>query len=223
MPTPKKPVRSQRVSDSRIPVPVVGGRLWIALITLGAIGILVTKYASDLGERVSAKFETSLDKAAKQDQWEKNKPEEVGITLISGDFDKLACAYDKPLDGVHCQFRTESEIWPIEPNAPLDDNKRNIIQPFSLVPDNQLILLAGLWAQPAVAFRIHQEPGTAVAQKKQARFIAKCRIKPLERVPNASIRWNTGAAWGKAAVVVADHPDAPPWVAVAESCTVVEE
>jgi hypothetical protein len=204
-------------------LPVVGGRLWIALITLGAIGILVTKYASDLGERVSTKFETSLDKAAQQDNWQKDKLEEVGITLISSDFDKLACAYDKPLDGVHCQFRTESEIWPVEPNAPLDDNKRHIVQPFSLVPDNQLILLAGLWAQPAVAFRIHQEPGTAVAQKKQARFIAKCHIRPIERVQNASIRWNVGSAWGKAAVVVADKPEALPWVAVAENCTVAEE
>ncbi len=223
MPTPKKPVRSHRVSDSRIPVPVLGGRLWIALITLGAIGILITKFADSLGTKVESKFETYLDRPAKQDQWQKDKLEEVGITLISGDFDKLACAYERAIEGVHCQFRTESELWPIEPNAPLDDNKRNIIQPFSLVPDNQLILLAGLWAQPTVAFRIHQEPGTAVAQKKQARFIAKCRIRPLERVQNASIRWNVGAAWGKAAVVIPDHPDAPPWVAVADSCTVAEE
>jgi len=65
---------------------------------------LITKYASDLGERVSAKFETYLDKPAKQDQWQKDKLEEVGITLISGDFDKLACAHDKSFDGVHCQF-----------------------------------------------------------------------------------------------------------------------
>ncbi len=222
MPTAKKPVRSPRTSGPETPQ-ALGGRLWIAIACLAALGILVTKYASELGDRVSAKFETLLDKPATQDQWQKNKLEEVGITLISSDFDKLACAYEKPIEGVHCQFKSENELWPTEPNAPLDDNKRNIIQPFSLVPDNQLILLAGLWAQPAVAYRIHQEPGTAVAQKKQARFIAKCKIRPLERVANASIRWNVGAAWGKAAVVIPDHPDTLPWVAVADDCTVAEE
>jgi hypothetical protein len=186
------------------------------------IGILAPKYLQEFAERYTAKFETVLDRAAKQDQWQPNQSVEVGITLIAADYDKLACAYDKPVGGVHCQYKNETEIWPAEPDAPLDNNKKDIIQPFSLVPDNQLILLAGIWAAPTVAYRIHQEPDS-VAQKRQARFIAKCRIRPIERVQNVSIRWNTGAAWGKAAVVVPNEPDQVPWVAVTESCTVAEE
>lgn len=217
-----RPSRAKRASGALPQLPLLGGRLLIAGGFLAAIGALVVRYTSEFAERYAARFETVLDRSADQNRWQPNKSEEVGITLISADYDKLACAYDKVVGVAHCQYKTESELWPLDPGAPIDDNKKNTIQPFSLVPDNQLILLAGLWAQPAVALRVHQEPDS-IPQKKQSRFIAKCRINPVERVQNVSIRWNTTSPWGKAAVVVPNQPDAPPWVAVAEQCVVADE
>jgi hypothetical protein len=222
MPTPKTPSRAKRAPDPPNEIQVFGGRMLIAAGMLVAIGMLAPKYLQEAAERYTAKFETVLDRTANQDQWKPNQSVEVGITLIAADYDKLACAYDKPVGGVHCQYKNETELWPADPNAPLDNNKKDVIQPFSLVPDNQLILLAGIWAQPAVGYRIHQEPDS-IAQKRQARFIATCRIRPIERVQNVSIRWNSGSAWGKATVVVPNEQDQVPWVAVAEHCTVAEQ
>jgi hypothetical protein len=96
----------------------------------------------------------------------------------------------------------------------VDDNKRNVIQPYSMSPDNQLILVGGLWAMPEVAFRVHEEPFQSIPEKKLARFLAACKVRLIQQVPQMDIRWDKKQRWGK---------QGPAWVGVAESCQVLEK
>lgn len=128
-------------------------------------------------------------------KWRKGNTAEVRITLVTSDYNNLACASEKPVDGVHCGFKSANERWPRDPSQPIDDNKKNVIQPYRTWPDNQLILVAGLWATPAVAMRLHNEPSAGVAAKKLARFVATCKVRFLGQLDGAKLHWQPGAKW----------------------------
>ena len=65
-----------------------------------------------------------------------------------------------------------------------------------------------------VAMRLHSEPWVGVPDKKLARFIVDCWVKPIEELPRATVRWKKADRWGK---------QGPAWVAIAQSCKVVED
>jgi hypothetical protein len=171
------------------PIPVFGGRLLLAAALLAAMVVIPMSSIGNLLE--------PREEIAPTTKWAEGKTATVAITLITADYNKLACASDKEFEGTHCQYKSEKELWPREPNAPLDDNKADVIQPYRTATDNQLLLVAGLWAQPEVALRLHNEPPSGVAEDKLARFIAQCEVKFVGALPDAKLRWNAGASWGK--------------------------
>ena len=191
------------------PQPVLAGRLWIAVALLVAMWLFPFPLANVVGG-VAEGAETPVNMRA----WTAGESENIRITLITADYDRLACALDREIGGAHCEWKTQTEAWPTGPSDPIDNNKKSVIQPYSSSPGNNLILVAGLWAQPEVAMRLHSEPWVGVPDKKLARFIVDCWVKPIEQLNRASLRWKKGAKWGS---------QGPAWVAIAEKCKVVEE
>jgi hypothetical protein len=160
-------------------------------IALGLIAALILIPFSPIGRWVEPKGPAPHDPAS----WTKGSTTSVRITIITADYDLLTCASETALEGAHCAYKSRTEVWPRAASAPLDDNKANIIQPYRTSPDNKLVLVAGLWAHPVVAMRLHREPSQGVSTKKLIRFVASCEMKVLGRLDNVELRWNNSADW----------------------------
>ncbi len=200
-----RPVAKKKAREPE-PTPVVGGRFMIAAVIVALMAIIPNTRIGDL-------FQKSAPDKTDTSQWRKGNTASVQITLVTADYDNLHCASAKALDGAHCGYKSETEIWPRDPSEPIDDNKKNIIQPYRTWPDNQLILVAGLWATPAVAMRLHDEPASGVAEKKLARFVATCQVRFLGELDGSKLHWQAGGKW-------LDQPHAN--VARALSCKIGE-
>jgi hypothetical protein len=170
------------------PVPVVSGRFNIALMLVGAM-ILIP--FSPIGRWV----ERAGPEPHYPESWTPGSTGNVRVTVITADYNYLTCASPTAVDGAHCAYKSEMAPWPREPSAPLDDNKANIIQPYRTSPDNKLVLIAGLWANPVVAMRLHREPPQVIPQKKLVRFVADCQMKFVGKLEDAKLRWNPSSGW----------------------------
>jgi len=203
-PVKKRPSETRSEAEHRRakveeePLAVMGGRFMIAALMVAAMVLL-----PPLGRAFEAKGPAPNDVAA----WAPGAVSDVRITLITADYNKLGCAADKEFEGTHCAFKSETEVWPRDPTAPLDDNKKNIIQPYRTWPDNKLILVAGLWADPVVAMRLHREPPYAVAEKKLSRFVVDCHMRFLGRLESAKLRWGPGAPWQNEGAAMVARPE----------------
>lgn len=202
-PKKRKPV----VEDEE--TPVIGGRF---LVALALIGIATIIPMSKLGEAL----EPSGPEPTNMEAWTVGGVSTVRITLVTADFNLLACASEQSFDGAHCGFKTTTEVWPRDPSKPVDDNKLDVIQPYRTWFDNKLLFVAGLWAQPEVAHRVHQEPSHGIQADKLARFAVECRIRFLGRFDRVKLRWNAQQSWS--------DPDAgATWAGRAEFCKLIDE
>jgi hypothetical protein len=131
----------------------------------------------------------------KVDAWAVGKEADVQITLITDDSRRLACASDTVVEDTHCSSDGKKRRWPREPSAPLDDNNVDVIQPYRTADTNQLLYVAGLWAEPELAMRLHREPPDQFAADKLLRFVAYCRVKFVGEMKQASVRWEQGGQW----------------------------
>jgi len=121
---------------------------------------------------------------------------ELDITVVTGDSKRLTCASDQALEGTHCAFNADKrKPWPSAPDAPIDDNFKDTIQPYRTLAHNQLVMVSGLWAQPEIAMRVHEELPDALPVKKQARFTALCKVKMLGKMDEVHVRWEPGQQW----------------------------
>ncbi|MCA9596517.1 MAG: hypothetical protein KC776_24545 [Myxococcales bacterium] len=166
----------------------MSGRFWIAAALLGAMVIIPF---SPLANLITPPEPKGSDPAT----WGVGKTSTVKVTLITADSNLLSCAADKPIDGAHCAYKSETDAWPADPSAPADDNNQNVIQPYRTWPDNKLILIAGLWAEKHMAMRLHREPPTGVQSSTLARFVADCEVKFVGSLDAPKLRWNPGAQW----------------------------
>ena len=139
--------------------------------------------------------------------WKPGAVSNVRLTLITADYNLLDCASPTAVDGAHCAFKSQTEIWPRDATAPLDDNKASIIQPYRTVPDDKLILVAGLWNDPAVAMRLHREPPSSAPTKKLVRFVANCEMKFIGQLTDARLRWNPSADWVDEGAAMVARPE----------------
>ena len=136
------------------------------------------------------------DKEPDTSKWVPGATELVKITLVTEDELRLTCGSDELVaDKYHCALKKNKVRWPKSPGAPIDDNKATIIQPYRTLVGNKLIFIAGVWAQPEVATRAHQEPAGVVPVKRQQRFIAYCRVRFHTTFEEALVRWFPGAKW----------------------------
>lgn len=183
---PKKKSKSKTATEE---TPVLSGRMVIAMTFV--LGMVVIPL-SPLGRLIGKKAPRSEERAS----WVVGKTGQIHLTVTTADYDKLSCADERVTNSVHCSFRTERERFPQQADAPIDDNKRHILQPYRTT-DNQLVLLGGLWAQPDVAQRLHEEPARGVSEKNLARFVVSCDVKFIEEWDNPLIRWNPRENWSR--------------------------
>jgi hypothetical protein len=134
--------------------------------------------------------------ATKEELWKLGTEATVHLTVVTADYNKLACAYPDAADGAHCAYVNDKQQWPADQNAPLDDNKKNIVQPYRTV-DGQLLMLKGLWAEPVVATRLHNEPPQGANENKLARFTVQCRVKFVAQWKQPLVRWVPGQAFSR--------------------------
>lgn len=203
-----RPKKRRRYDDDD-ETPVFSGRLLVAA------GIMALAAVIPMSKVLGNAIEPRGPEPTPVDTWATGVTSTVRITLVTADQNLLACASEQAFENAHCQYKTTTEQWPREPGAPLDDNKRNIIQPYRTWFDNKLVFVAGLWAQPDVAFRAHQEPPHGLPADKLARFAVECRLKFIGRFGQVKLRWSPQHSWSDA--------DGPPWVGRAEYCKLIDE
>jgi len=188
--------------------PILAGRLLIAVGLLVALGLIANP---KFNEWVMQNFAPPEEVRTDFSKWRIDGETELRVTLITADAGRLACAHAQVLDGTHCQFGGDKMPWPKPDNAPAEDNNADVIQPYRTSPDNALLLLAGLWAQPDVAMRLHREPPAGIQAKRLGRFDVTCRVKFIGKFDEVQLRWDTGGPW---------QPERGAWVAKPISCTV---
>lgn len=210
-----KPRAKAKAKGSRPPVaeetPIIGGRFLTAAAILGAMTFLPNWPA--LGQQLEPRDPPPTPVA----EWKVGGKTTLRITLVTADFAGLSCAYDKEFEGKHCANKTESEAWPHDPGAPLDDNKANIIQPYRTWNDNQLVLVAGMWATPALATRLHSEPPGNLLPEKLARFVIECKAHFVGEMDHPKLKWGVSSSWS------ADPSVPMVKVAVPDSCQIIPE
>jgi hypothetical protein len=194
----------------------MGGRFWTAAILLALMVIFpwgpLTKAFDGIVEKV-AKRQTIGNTDVSR--WKIGATEMVRVSVVTADYDLLECAAQQEFESVHCEHKSPEERWQRDPNAPLDDNKSKIIQPYRTWPDNKLVALAGLWADPRVAMRLHIEPPAGIPSNKLARFVAECKTRFVGKFDNPNLRWYSGQPWQPAQEQV--------MVGKVESCEIMDE
>jgi hypothetical protein len=188
--------------------PILAGRLWVAVAMLLGLGLIANPVFNNwVIHRLAPPEEVRTDFS----KWKEGSETDVRVTVITADAKRLACAQAAVVDGAHCEFGSDHILWSHGPNEPADDNGPNIIQPYRTSPDNALILLIGLWAQPEVAMRLHREPADNVAAKRLNRFDVTCRVKFLQKIDQVDLRWDVTGAW---------QTERNPWVVRPIHCAV---
>ncbi|MDF3065526.1 MAG: hypothetical protein K0R38_1127 [Polyangiaceae bacterium] len=205
---PRASVRPRRPVEEE--TPVIGGRFLTAAAIIGAATLLPL---SCLGQ----KLEPREPPTSAVSEWKVGGKSTLRITLVTADYAGLACAYDKEFEGKHCANKTETEAWPRDPNAPIDDNKANVVQPYRTWNDNRLVMVAGLWATPALATRLHIEPPGNLLPEKLARFVTECQVRFVGQMEQPKLRW------GQTASYTADPTTKQVMVAVPDSCKLIPE
>lgn len=134
----------------------------------------------------------------------------VDIEIEPKNYQQFECASDRHLEGYRCQFG-KNHIrfeWPeVTPRpVPVDNNRGYFIQPYRTAHNSHNLLVAGVWATPGVAYRVHQ-----LGSSRSRPFIARCRLKFLGHLEQVDVSWNAAQDWQK--------QERTP-VALAEYCTV---
>jgi len=181
------------------PVPVASGHFLIAAAMMGAMIVLPF---SPIANWISPPEKDATDVS----NWQIGNVGKAKVTLITADYGLLGCNMEQAFDGAHCAYKGDTEAWPKDPAAPLDDNGTELIQPYRTWPDNKLVLIAGLWAEPNMALRLHREPSAGVDSKKLARFVADCELKFVGQVDRVKVRWSPGQAWQQEGAAMVARP-----------------
>ena len=204
----KKPAGSgsRRVSEEE-PNPVISGRFLVAALIIGALTVIPMSALGNL-------FEPAEPPPTDVNSWVPGSKSTVRLTVVTSDVPALTCASPENFEGRHCAYKSQSELWPATPGAPLDDNKVNTIQPYRTWLDNKLILVSGVWSFPSTAYRVHQEPPGNLPSDKLARFVIECQVHFPGKMDKPELRWQPGQAWGTEQATM---------VAIADDCKVIEE
>jgi len=171
-------------------LPLIGGSLAAGIVLLVGIALVSPQ---NMNAWLDRRLHPTLIKPA--ETWEVGKEAHVQLTLITADARRLNCAHDQVLEGQHCGFSANKHAWPRAPGELADDNDYDVIQPYRTADTNALVLVSGVWAQPELALRLHREPPSHYDVKKQARFVAYCRVRFVGQLDNVALRWDTGGRW----------------------------
>ncbi|MEN9578888.1 MAG: hypothetical protein RJA70_1897 [Pseudomonadota bacterium] len=184
------------------------------LVATALLGVIAVVSFDRLNAAADTHFAPKQQIGPDVNTWALDSVHTIDVTLVTADSALLACADDRRFGEAHCEFTKAKVPAASLPGAPLDDNRRSIIQPYRTAIGNHLVFIAGLWNTPALALRSHQEPSEGRASKELRRFVASCRLKFVGPMHDVELRWNPTAAWYS-------EKFAP--VAVAEWCEIPRE
>lgn len=187
---PLQKPRGEARRGSLSPLPLLGGNLGIGIMLLAGIALVSPNMMNNWLDR-TLHPQTPKPVAS----WKVGEEADVELTVITADSRRLNCAHDQELEGLHCGFTAAKRPWPRPSNALLDDNDERVIQPYRTADTNALILVAGLWAQPEVALRLHREPPTPTEIDKQLRFVAYCKVRFIGELKGGALRWESPGKW----------------------------
>ncbi|MBI5536677.1 MAG: hypothetical protein HY898_28415 [Deltaproteobacteria bacterium] len=116
------------------------------------------------------------------------------ITLVTSDRNDLACVLpNKDVEGgYHCEFVGVDKPWAESASENVD--RKKLLAPYKTI-DDALILIPGLFEEPAVAERYQDEIPNPKNKDKLARFTAQCKVKLTTEVENVMVRWNPKGQW----------------------------
>lgn len=200
-PARRRPRRRPR-RDEPEPIPVLGGRLLNAAIA--GFGMLVVFF-------FEGSIKTPEPAPTDMSAWRVGGRSKVRLTVITMDYERLLCASATTFGQEHCEYKAENQPFGREPGEPVDDSKQHVIQPYRTYPDNQLILVSGVWAHPPIATRVHIEPWAGIPEQRQQRFVAECEVEFLGQFENVKLRWKPDQTWN-------NEPKA--WAAKSLSCRI---
>lgn len=136
--------------------------------------------------------------------WSGGERVSLAITLITSDRHDLACALEQDVMGLSCAFR-EPERPAVPPAAASE-----LLAPY-MTPDRRMLLVPGLFEQPALSARYDREKPTGRARQRLKRFVATCQMELVSKVPQAKVRFGKRGNWDQVSDV---------WVAKPSGCTV---
>jgi hypothetical protein len=106
------------------------------------------------------------------------------ITLVGQDRDTLACALNRAIEGYRCEFRAPQQRWPAAQAPALEER----LAPYVTTRRN-LLLAAGLFAQPEVKERYQQYVERQQSGSQPKRFEAECRLRLLQVLDQVLVRF----------------------------------
>lgn len=112
----------------------------------------------------------------------------VDITLVTADVNDLACAANFTVEGARCAFDREGQPW-------REGGSGALLAPY-MTTNNTLLLIPDLFAEPAIARRLEEEPPAGKARDSLRRFIASCKLHAQQKVKDFYVRWTPAAPWG---------------------------
>lgn len=118
---------------------------------------------------------------------------DVGITLVTSDVRDLSCASDETVGGARCLYDSRGNLRSGLPTGDAAGQSDQVLAPY-MTTDNVLFLVPGLFAEPAVAKRLAEEPPTVVRGSLK-RFTARCQLKLEGQVRDLAVRWTPTAAF----------------------------
>jgi hypothetical protein len=185
------PTPAQPATGTTPPIILVDRRMFWLIVFLAGTSLFANAQFNDYVQKNFIRKEPVITY-----NLEPGATTELDLTVVTGDAKRLMCGADKELEGTHCaMYSDKRRFWPRPEGAPMDDNYKDIIQPYRTLAHNQLVLVSGLWAQPEVAMRVHQESPDALPVKRQARFTALCKVKMLGKLDEVQVRWEPGQQW----------------------------
>jgi hypothetical protein len=115
------------------------------------------------------------------DGWTMGATSSVEITLVREDREKLACASDVVVDGLHCAYGANGrEVQP----APADD--RLVLRPY-FTADQVLLLGSGLWSSLGMHSPLPEK-----------RFTVVCDYHVVGAITSVALRWTPAGGFSPA-------------------------
>lgn len=115
---------------------------------------------------------------------------EVPLTLVTADKHALTCALNRPVGRYRCAFSAPDAAWPTPP-SPADTLTQY------LTTERRLLLIPGLFEQPALRARYESERPQGRRLSELHRFTATCRVRLLEKVQWVHTRWAKRGKWDR--------------------------
>jgi hypothetical protein len=129
---------------------------------------------------------------------------EATVNLVTTDRDDLACASARTMDRTRCEFRAPGIPWPDPPAR-----AERLAAYFTT--EQQLLVIPGLFEQPAIAARYAAEEPAHLPRDLRRRFVATCRFTLAGELRDFQTRWLRTGGWNR-------QDEA--WVAVPSDCRV---